>query len=172
MCCSYRNQCCCHNRNLCCPNVVFTPQQPIVRPITPVNPVTRNALSAIIGASTVENNAIVPITAGVSTPGTSITVSGNSIVIPAGFYAISYGVSATIPASTDTESSMSVQLYANGSPISYGKSSTNASSTLPGNMALTILYNAGATTTLTLNNVSGTNAILTETGVITVQQII
>lgn len=173
MCCSYRNQCCCQSRNRCYYNVAFTPQYPVVRPpVTPINPVTPNALSAIIGASTVDSLGSIPITAGASTPASNVTVSGNGIVLPAGLYSISYGVSATIPSATTADSTMSVQLYANGAPIPYSGSTANASSTLSGNLARTILYNAGNTTTLTLNNVTDTNAILTQSGVITVQRII
>lgn len=159
MCCFFYNKNCCCSRN----RVYFTSNFAdledsfIIRPITAVSHAcSGNGIYASSSSTSVGNQTIIPITASASTPGTTLSVSNNTLNVPTGVYQISFGASGTI--TNSSASTFAVQLYANGVPLSNETVSSNASSTLPASLSKTIIYNAISPTAFALYNVSGESA--------------
>lgn len=172
MCCCNSQNRCCQNRRCCCRNrIIFQSDSVIpnttviIRPVTPVpTPFANNALYAVGSSGAVANLAAIPLTSGAGTPGTTLEVSGNALIIPAGTYQLSFGAQGNT--TTTTESTFAVQLYANGLPLSGQTVSANGSTTLPSSVSKTIIYTITEPTALSLHNVSGatiniSNAFLT-----------
>lgn len=118
----------------------------------------QDALYAYGGTQTVATGAIIPLTNSTSTPTTTMTLTDNAIVLPAGTYLVTYGATGT----RTTDGNLSAQLYANGSALANEIVSDNATSANSANLSKTILYTAAADgTTLSLYNTSGESVNLT-----------
>ena len=118
----------------------------------------QDALYAYGGTQTVESGAIIPLANSVTTPATTMALTDNAIVLPAGTYLITYGVTGE----RTTDGNLSVQLYADGTAIANEIISANASSTNSANLSKTILFDATADgTTISLYNTSGESVNLT-----------
>lgn len=118
----------------------------------------QDALYAYGGTQTVATGAIIPLANSTSTPTTTMTLTDNAIVLPAGTYLVTYGATGT----RTTDGNLSAQLYANGSALANEIVSDNATSANSANLSKTILYTAAADgTTLSLYNTSGESVNLT-----------
>ena len=118
----------------------------------------QDALYAYGGTQTVATGAIIPLANSTSTPTTTMTLTDNAIVLPAGTYLVTYGATGT----RTTDGNLSTQLYANGSALANEIISDNATSANSANLSKTILYTAAADgTTLSLYNTSGESVNLT-----------
>ncbi len=118
----------------------------------------QDALYAYGGTQTVATGAIIPLANSTSTPTTTMTLTDNAIVLPAGTYLVTYGATGT----RTTDGNLSAQLYANGSALANEIVSNNATSANSANLSKTILYTAAADgTTLSLYNTSGESVNLT-----------
>lgn len=118
----------------------------------------QDALYAYGGTQTVASGAIIPLANSTSTPTTTMTLTDNAIVLPAGTYLVTYGATGT----RTTDGNLSAQLYANGSALANEIVSDNATSANSANLSKTILYTAAADgTTLSLYNTSGESVNLT-----------
>lgn len=111
-----------------------------------------------IQGETGATGAIIPLANSTSTPTTTMTLTDNAIVLPAGTYLVTYGATGT----RTTNGNLSAQLYANGSALANEIVSDNATSANSANLSKTILYTAAADgTTLSLYNTSGESVNLT-----------
>lgn len=118
----------------------------------------QDALYAYGGTQTVATGAIIPLANSTSTPTTTMTLTDNAIVLPAGTYLVTYGATGT----RTTDGNLSAQLYSNGSALANEIVSDNATSANSANLSKTILYTAAADgTTLSLYNTSGESVNLT-----------
>lgn len=118
----------------------------------------QDALYAYGGTQTVASNSVIPLANSTSTPTTTMTLTDNAIVLPAGTYLVTYGATGT----RTTDGNLSTQLYANGSALANEIISDNATSANSANLSKTILYTAAADgTTLSLYNTSGESVNLT-----------
>lgn len=118
----------------------------------------QDALYAYGGTQTVASNSVIPLANSTSTPTTTMTLTDNAIVLPAGTYLVTYGATGT----RTTDGNLSAQLYANGSALANEIVSDNATSANSANLSKTILYTAAADgTTLSLYNTSGESVNLT-----------
>lgn len=118
----------------------------------------QDALYAYGGTQTVATGAIIPLANSTSTPTTTMTLTDNAIVLPAGTYLVTYGATGT----RTTDGNLSAQLYANGAALANEIVSDNATSANSANLSKTILYTAAADgTTLSLYNTSGESVNLT-----------
>lgn len=118
----------------------------------------QDALYAYGGTQTVATGAIIPLANSTSTPTTTMTLTDNAIVLPAGTYLVTYGATGT----RTTDGNLSAQLYANGSALANEIVSNNATSANSANLSKTILYTAATNgTTLSLYNTSGESVNLT-----------
>lgn len=118
----------------------------------------QDALYAYGGTQTVATNSVIPLANSTSTPTTTMTLTDNAIVLPAGTYLVTYGATGT----RTTDGNLSAQLYANGSALANEIVSDNATSANSANLSKTILYTAAADgTTLSLYNTSGESVNLT-----------
>lgn len=118
----------------------------------------QDALYAYGGTQTVATGAIIPLANSTSTHTTTMTLTDNAIVLPAGTYLVTYGATGT----RTTDGNLSAQLYSNGSALANEIVSDNATSANSANLSKTILYTAAADgTTLSLYNTSGESVNLT-----------
>lgn len=118
----------------------------------------QDALYAYGGTQTVATSAIIPLANSTSTPTTTMTLTDNAIVLPAGTYLVTYGATGT----RTTDGNLSAQLYAKGAALANEIVSDNATSANSANLSKTILYTAAADgTTLSLYNTSGESVNLT-----------
>ena len=134
------------------------PQGPVGPQGEPGTSALQDALYAYGGTQTVATGAIIPLANSTSTPTTTMTLTDNAIVLPAGTYLVTYGATGT----RTTDGNLSAQLYANGSALANEIVSDNATSANSANLSKTILYTAAADgTTLSLYNTSGESVNLT-----------
>ena len=113
-------------------------------------PGTNNAVYAGLStATTVAQNAIIPLEQVTATDGSTFTVSDGSINLPeAGTYLVSYSVNGSA-----TAGALSVTLYLDGTPIG-GETLTEESSGEPVSLSKTILVSVTDPTTLSIFNTS------------------
>ena len=167
----FGNSCCNNNPRPCgCSgaNTIQYIRGPIGPQGVPGVSALRDALYAYGGTQTVASAAIIPLANSTTTPTTTMALTDNAVVLPAGTYLVTYGATGT----RTTDGNLSVQLYANGTAIANEVISANATSANSANLSKTILYNATADgTTLSLYNTSGESVNLTGAN-ITVKRIV
>ena len=129
------------------------PQGPI-GPAGPQGPAgTSDALYAGSGANTITAGAVIPIALITATPDTTMTVSDNAVnVTDAGTYLVSYYSAGSVPTNE-----FITQLYLNGTPIA---DEQIVQSNSAGAASKSILIDLPANSTLSLYNVSATEATL------------
>lgn len=119
----------------------------------------QDALYALGGTGTIASDAIIPISENTSTTNSTITVTNNQVIVPAGVYLISYGVSGT---TIETAGNMTVTLYAGGTALSNGEITEYAETTQAKSLSKTIMYKATTAVTLSLYNTSDSSITLGE----------
>lgn len=120
----------------------------------------RDGLYAYGTNQTVTAGALVPLSTTATTPTTTMTLSDNSVSLPAGSYLVSYG--AVGNSSAEETGILSIQLYANDTALTNEIISAGSNATTPATLAKTILYvNSTDGTTLSLHNSSTTSATYT-----------
>lgn len=119
----------------------------------------QDALYALGGAGTIASDAIIPINLNVATTNSTITVTNNQVIVPAGVYLISYGVSGAV---IETAGNMTVTLYVGGTALSNGEITEYAETTQAKSLSKTIMYRATTAVTLSLYNTSDSSVTLGE----------
>lgn len=90
-----------------------------------------------------------------------MSVSGNTVTVPAGTYLISYHITATLPNASDT---LSVSLQENGTTINT-VSADIAAANDPANVSGNVIRTTAAATNFSLENSSTVTATVTEGGI-------
>lgn len=119
--------------------------------IPSATPATGDALYASGGTQTVTAGSIIPLTQTAVTPGTTLSVTANSVNVPAGTYLVGFGATGT----SGANSTVSIQLYQNGVAIPGEIITNETANTQQSNVSKTILYTTATPTTLSIHN-SGT----------------
>ena len=118
----------------------------------------QDALYAYGGTQTVASGAIIPLANSTTTPTTTMALTDNAVVLPAGTYLVTYGATGE----RATDGNLSIQLYENGAAAANEIVSDYATATNSANLSKTILYTSTADgTTLSIHNTSGDSANLT-----------
>ena len=108
------------------------------------------ALYANGGTQTVAATSIIPLTQTAITPSSTMTFSNNAITVPSGYYLIDYGYDGNITGG----GVMSGTLYINGTAATGEILTQNSDGGVNASTSKTILYNAPASSTISLYNTS------------------
>ncbi len=125
---------------------------------------TSDGLYASSGTQTVAGGTIIPLVESSSSPDTTITVTGNTVTLPAGTYLVSYGGQGTTAGGTDT--TLSIGLYENNVAVGTEVLSATSSPTESVSLSRTIVYTAPADgTTLSIYNTGTDSATYTSANI-------
>lgn len=111
---------------------------------------TGDALYASSGTQTVDAGAIIPITQTAATADTTMSISADSVNVPAGTYLVSFGATGT----SGANGTFSIQLYENGTPMANEIITNETANTQQANVSKSIVYVAAAPTALSIRNSS------------------
>lgn len=125
---------------------------------------TNNILYAQYLGGTVATNSIIPLTFSNATVGSTISVVGNSINLPAGTYLITYSVDGSVPTGD-----LSTSLYLNGAPIPNEVITQTNTANANSAASKTALITVPAQSTLSLYNTSADTATLTNASITAVK---
>ena len=109
-------------------------------------------------AQTVADTTAIPLTLILQTPNSTMTFTNNGIILPDGYYLISYGFNG----STATDGENSVALYANGTEVANSEVSDYSVATTNSQANKTILYDSDGNEIISLYNTSGEALTLTD----------
>ncbi len=125
---------------------------------------TSDGLYASSGVQTVGGGTIIPLTESTSSPTSTIAVTANEVVLPAGTYLVSYGGQGTNTGGTDT--TLSIGLYQDGVAIPTEVLTAQATTTQPTTMSRSIVYTAPTDgTRLSIYNTGADSATYTNANI-------